>query len=104
MSNRLDTDQSGSFVWPSLGPNCLQRFNISKTTSDFTHLQKIPYTNLTDFNYATLTSLYSFQKTVEYKLHLLRLCQHELASSAKALVLTVQPNLMMLLLRINLGH
>ena len=59
---------------------------------------------LTDLNYATLTSLYIFQKTVECKLPLLQLCHHELASSAKTLALSVQPNLTMLLLRINLGH
>ena len=56
---------------------------------------------LTDLNYTTLTSLYNFQKTVECKLPLLRLCYHELASSAKTLV---RSNLMTLLLRINLGH
>ena len=59
---------------------------------------------LTEFNYATLTTLYIFQKTVECKLLSLRLCHYELTSSAKALVLTVQSNLMTLLLRINLGH
>ena len=47
--------------------------------------------------YATLTSFYIFQKTMECKLPLLRLCHHGLASSAKTLVLTVQPNLMTLL-------
>ena len=36
---------------------------------------------LTDLNYATLTPLYIFQKTVECKLYLLRLCHHELALS-----------------------
>ena len=59
---------------------------------------------LTDLNYTTLTSIYIFQKTVECKLPLLRLCHHELTSSAKTKVLTAQPNLMTLLLRINLGH
>ena len=44
---------------------------------------------LTDFNYATLTSPYIFQRTVECKLPLLRYCHHELASSANTLVLTV---------------
>ena len=24
MSNSLDPDQAGHFVWPDLGPNCLQ--------------------------------------------------------------------------------
>ena len=38
---------------------------------------------LTDFNFTALTSLYNFQKTVECKLPLLRLCHHELASSTK---------------------
>ena len=50
------------------------------------------------------TSLYIFQKTVVCKIPLLRLCHYKLASSAKTLLLTVQPNLMTLLLRINLGH
>ena len=59
---------------------------------------------LTDFNYATLTSLDIFQKTVECKLTLLRLCHHKLTSSFKTLILTVQPNLMTLLLRIHSGH
>ena len=47
---------------------------------------------LTDFNYATLTSPYIFQRTVECKLPLLRKCHHELASSANTFVLTVQLN------------
>ena len=50
---------------------------------------------LTDFNYATLTSLYIFQKTVDCK---------QLTSLAKTLVLTAQPSLMTLLLRLDLGH
>ena len=44
---------------------------------------------LTDFNYATLTSPYICQKTVECKLPLLRKCHRELASSANTLVLKV---------------
>ena len=59
---------------------------------------------LTGFNNATLTSLYIFQKTVECKPPLLRLCHHELASSAKTLILTVHPNLRTLQLIINLGN
>ena len=47
---------------------------------------------LTDFNYATLTSPYICQKTVECKLPLLRKCHRELASSANTLVLNVQLN------------
>ena len=47
---------------------------------------------LTDFNYATLTYPYIFQKTVECKLSLLRKCHHVLASSANTLVLIVQLN------------
>ena len=49
-------------------------------------------TILTDFNYATLTSPYIFQKTVECKLPLFRCCHHELASSANTLVLIVKLN------------
>ena len=47
---------------------------------------------LTDLNYATLTSLYIFQKTVDGKLPLLRLCHHELVSSANTSVLIIQLN------------
>ena len=46
------------------------------------HLKKYAYI-LTDFNYATLTSPYIFQKTVKYKLPLLRYCHHELAFFSK---------------------
>ena len=59
---------------------------------------------MTDFKYAKLASLYIFQKTVECKFLLLRLCHHELVSSANTLVLIVQLNLVTLLLRINLGY
>ena len=59
---------------------------------------------MTDFNYATLTSLYIFKKTVECKLPFLRLCHQELTASAKTLDFTIQPNLMPSLLRTNLGH
>ena len=55
---------------------------------------------LADFNYVTLTLLYIFQKTVECKLPLLRLCRVELTPSVKTVVLSVQPNRMTLLLRI----
>ena len=59
---------------------------------------------LTDFKYATLTLLYIFQITVDYKFPLLRGCHHELVSSAETLLLIIQLNLMAFLLRINLGH
>ena len=47
---------------------------------------------LTDFNYATLASLYIFQITVVCKIPLLRWCHPKLASSANNLVLIVQLN------------
>ena len=59
---------------------------------------------LTDFNYATLTSSYIFQKTVECKLPLLRLYHHELASSANTLVLIVQLNWTTLLAPYEFSH
>ena len=57
---------------------------------------------LKDFKYATFLNI--FQQTVDCKLPLLRLCHHELVSSANTLVLIVQINLKALLLRIHLGH
>ena len=59
---------------------------------------------LTEFNFATVTTLYIFQKIIDCKLHLLWWLHHELVSSANTLVLIVQLNLMTLLLRINFGH
>ena len=47
---------------------------------------------LTDFNYATLTSLNIFQKTAVCKISFLREYHPELASSANALDLNVQLN------------
>ena len=48
---------------------------------------------LTDFKYATLTSLYIFYKTVECNLPLIQWCHHELVSSEKTLVFIVQLHL-----------
>ena len=47
---------------------------------------------LTDLNYATLTSLDIFQKTVDFKLPLVRLCHHQFLSAANTSVLIVQLN------------
>ena len=59
---------------------------------------------LTDFNYATLTSPYIFQKTVEYKLPLRRQYHHELASSANTLVLNAQLNWTTLFVSYEFSH
>ena len=32
MSNSLDTDKARHFVWPDLGPNCLQRLSTDDTS------------------------------------------------------------------------
>ena len=32
VSNSLDTDQNRHFVWPDLGPNCLQRLSADGTS------------------------------------------------------------------------
>ena len=31
VSNSLDSDQAQQFVWPNLGPNCLQRLTADDT-------------------------------------------------------------------------
>ena len=36
MSNSLDPDQARQFVWPDLGPNCLQ-----KSSADDTGLERV---------------------------------------------------------------
>ena len=36
MSNSLDPDQARHFVWPDLGPNCLQ-----KLSADDTRMQRV---------------------------------------------------------------
>ena len=54
---------------------------------------------LMGFKNATPTSCYIFQKTVDFKLPLLRWCYHEVASSVNTYVLIVQLNSKTLLLR-----
>ena len=43
MSNSLDPDQTGLFVWPDLGPNCLQRLSAGDTIKQRVNLSRLGF-------------------------------------------------------------
>ena len=50
MSNSLDPDQARHFVWPDLGPNCLQKYQ------QMTMVGRVNYTRLYKNMFSALSS------------------------------------------------